>query len=1139
MEKNNLFPAVGSLRIASTSGLSVEWNANGSPRRMDHGDIMLNLFLGNEAGGGPANIFLRRLGGVVAATPLLGPASPAVYQSDGKVVTACGEWENLLFRVSLVLAESAPAWFWHVEVENTGPVPVTCDLIHTQDLALAHYGAVRLNEYYVSQYVDHRALEHPHRGIAVASRQNQAMGGRCPWTVIGSLGRGVSYATDALQFHGLATRAGAMAVGLTNGLPGWCHQHEHSLATVQDEPFTLVPGARTQRGFFGCFVADKPAATSAADVSWIDATLALPEASAPARVAWVGATRPARALFATALLLETLDLEEGEIRVLFGDAPRHEEREDGKLLSFFTGAAGHVVMKAKELAVLRPHGHLLRTGDSLTPDESALTSTCWMAGVFHSMITQGHVSINRFLSTCHSYLGLFRSHGQRIFLESEDGQILLDMPSAFEISPGSCRWIYKHRGGLIEVVASAPADRHELRLAISVTQGPPARFLIVHHVAINGDDGSLAIPLRREAAGMGVLVKAVPDCDVGRRFPEGGFRITPAEGTALETIGGDELLFADGVSHDQPYLCIITAPSRTAGLMIEGCLMDAVSDPAANLRDSINAGLEITAPQAGQLAPAAARIAEIFPWFVHNALVHYLSPRGLEQYSGGGWGTRDVCQGPLELLLALGRFAPVRDLLCRVFRQQNPDGDWPQWFMFFDRERNIRPDDSHGDIVYWPLLAMAQYLSASGDVGLLDESLPYFHPDGDAVAASASLAQHVDRALELIGRRVIAGTSLAAYGHGDWNDSLQPAKPDMRERLCSSWTVTLNYQTFRALAAAFRQVGLADPDRESPDSLQSAMMARAADLETMAAGILDEFQRLLVVDGVVAGLAYFHDGGPTDHLLHPGDGVTGLSYSLLPMIHAIINDMFTPHQAAHHLGLIRQYLLGPDGAHLFDRPLAYHGGPQSYFQRAESASFFGREIGIMYTHAHLRYCEALARLGDADGFFMALCQANPIGLRELVPAAALRQANCYYSSSDPAFRDRYEAFDDYAKVMRGEVPLEGGWRVYSSGAGIGVRLIMQCFLGLRLEQSALVVDPVMPPALNGLIAKPQLFERPVEVIYQIGNRGCGTVSITLNGADLPFTRDPNPYRPGAARIPLDAITALLTENDNRLIVVVD
>jgi cellobiose phosphorylase len=134
------------------------------------------------------------------------------------------------------------------------------------------------------------------------------------------------------------------------------------------------------------------------------------------------------------------------------------------------------------------------------------------------------------------------------------------------------------------------------------------------------------------------------------------------------------------------------------------------------------------------LAPAAARLAQILPWLAHNAVTHYLSPRGLEQYSGGGWGTRDVTQGPVEMLLALGRTEPVRDLLLRVFTNQNPDGDWPQWFMFFERERNIRPPDAHGDIVFWPLLALAQYLLASGDAAFLEETFPFFHPDGDAKA---------------------------------------------------------------------------------------------------------------------------------------------------------------------------------------------------------------------------------------------------------------------------------------------------------------------------------------------------------------------------------------------------------------------
>ncbi len=1105
--------------ITTAAGLRVEFNANGSIRRMDHGDIMLNLLLGNELDGGPANLYLRRLGDAVAAIPLLGPGSPASYQTDARGMSATGRWGDLAFRVRLVLAESAAAWFWHVELENTGPEPVTCDLIHTQDLALAHYGAIRLNEYYVSQYVDHTPLSHPQRGCAVASRQNQSMGGRCPWTVIGTLGRGVAFATDARQFHGLATRAGAAPAALTAGLPNTRLQHEHSMVSIQDEPVVLAPGAVATRGFFGWFEPDKQAATTADDAVKIEAALALPESAPPAWPEATAGDRPAPAMFASAPVLETLTLDEDAVKTFFGDTQRHAEHEQGELLSFFTGERTHVVLKAKEAQVLRPHGHLLRSGGALTPDEAALTSTAWMDGVFHSMVTQGHVSINRFLSTCHTYLGLFRSHGQRVFVELGGTWQLLGRPSAFAMTPDSCRWIYQHPDGVIEVVATAPDDTHELRLSLAVLAGPPARFLISHHVALNGDDGSTTGPAIWQADGIAVRVRAIPDSDVGRRFPEGGFRIAPTAETAIETIGGDELLFPDGISRNQPFLCMLTAPTLTAGLVITGHLVETTANPCAADWNAIGGGLRIAAPESSPLADAAGRAAEIFPWFIQNALVHYLSPRGLEQYSGGGWGTRDVCQGPVELLLALGRFEPIRDLLCRVFRQQNADGDWPQWFMFFDRERNIRPGDSHGDIVYWPLLALAQYITATGDASLLEEALPFFHPDGNATAEQATVWVHVRRALDLILGRVIAGTRLAAYGHGDWNDSLQPAKPDMRERLCSSWTVTLNYQTFIALAAGFRRLGHAE---------------LATRLDGLAANILDEFQRTLIVDDVIAGLVYFHDGGKADHLLHPGDGLTGLSYSLLPMIHAIINDMLTPKQAETHLALIRTHLLGPDGAHLFDRPIAYHGGPQQYFQRAESASFFGREIGIMYTHAHLRYCEALAHFGDADGFFHALCQLNPIGLRELVPTATLRQANCYYSSSDPAFADRYEAFQDYAKVQRGEVPLEGGWRVYSSGAGIGARLLVQCFLGLRQEQDALVLDPMIPVALDGMKAEMQLAGHLVEVTYRIKANGFGPLAVLLNGVDLPFIREQNPYRPGGVRIAMAAITSAMLNSENHL-----
>ncbi len=1102
--------------LTSLSGLSFQLNENGSIRRIDHADIMLNLFLGNEADGGLATIYLRKLGTTIESIPLFGPNSPASYNFTEAGMTATGTWGDLRFRVHLVLAEKSPAWFWHVEIENSGETLIDCDLILTQDLGLAHYGAIRLNEFYVSQYIDHTSLSHPIHGTIVASRQNQAMGGNWPWTLIGSLTDGVSHSTDVLQFQHLAARSGTPAPALTSGLPGERLQHEHSLVSIQDAAFTLAPGGKSQRGFFGLFEVSHPLASSTKDIGKIDQLLQFPEALFPTVLTPSSSIHSPLNLYATAPLLHTLDLSNAELHIYFGANWQHAEIEKDQLLSFFTNDGSHVVLKAKESKVLRPHGHIIRSGGTLTPDETALTSTTWMSGVFHSMVTQGHVSINRFLSTCHTYLGLFRSHGQRIFIEVNGKWFLLGTPSAFEIKLDSCRWIYKHAAGIIEIISSAPEDRHELKLSISIIEGPAARFLISHHIALNGDDGSTIGPANYKIEGENIFVSAVPDSDVGRRFPQGGFLITPEQEGSIETIGGDELLYLDGITRQQPFLCFITAPTLTAALKIEGKLIEAEVTHLPNFWKTIGAGLTIEAPAAAPLAQAARGMAEIFPWFIHNALVHYLSPRGLEQYSGGGWGTRDVCQGPVELLLALGRFDPIRDLICRVFRHQNADGDWPQWFMFFERERGIRPDDSHGDIVYWPLLALAQYLTATRDSSLLEEVIPFFHPDGDAAAEHCTILKHVERALKLIEGRVITGTHLAAYGHGDWNDSLQPAKPEMRERLCSSWTVTLNYQTYIALANAFR--GLGDH-------------GRFGQFQDRAIKILEEFQHLLIVDGIVAGLAFFHENGKTEYLLHPKDATTGLSYSLLPMIHAVINDMFTPAQAESHLELIRNNLLGPDGARLFDRPMRYQGGMQINFQRAESAAYFGREIGIMYTHAHLRYAEALAHYGDADGFFHALCQMNPIGIREFIASAGLRQANCYYSSSDAAFPDRYKAYQEYDKVKQGEITLEGGWRIYSSGAGIFTRLIMQCFLGLRLEKDALLIDPTIPISLSGLKVSVTIRNKPLQIRYEVVTRGSGPLDVSLNGAALGFTRESNPYRSGAIRIMLNDVDQKVAVNN--------
>ena len=1102
--------------VTNAAGLRVIMNANASVARIDHEHIMLNLFRGNAMEGGQSNIYLRRLGGHADSIALLGPRSPSRLEAASDGFALRGDWQGLHYRVSLRLAADAPSWFWHVELDNHNTQTVTVDLIHTQDLGLAEYNFIRTSEFYASQYLDHTPLFDAQHGRVIATRQNLPMAGRHPWCLLASVHRAVSYATDALQFHGTATRAGHTPLALRDGLPAMRLQHEHALVCLQDAPLTLAPGAHAQRGFVGCYLADHPAASGPDDLRYLAAACALPQAQPePAAPQAAATTALPVSLFTHAPLFAAQTVPLADFTARFG-APVLEERHGTDIIASFHGGEVHLVSPRKENRVQRAHAQILRTGSALVPDEGALTSTAWMGGIFNSMLTHGHVGINRLLSSARGYLGLFRALGQRIFVEQQDGWRLLDQPSAWAVTPHSCRWFYRNDQHEFEVVTCADTDSHLIELEITVQRGAALRFLLCHHIALDDDDGADAGAVAFKYDGQDVVMHAHAGTAVATRFGERGFRVRAADATVIEVCGGDELLFVDGAAHGNPYLCLRTAPCSAARFVYSGELLDppAIAPDLFGTPLGIASALALSVPADSAHALEVAQWAAIAPWFADNALVHYLAPRGLEQFTGGGWGSRDICQGPLELLLALGHLAPARDLLLRVFGAQNEAGDWPQWFTFFARERDIRAGDSHGDIIFWPLMALARYLEASHDLALLEQTLP-FHQDGDSVP---TLWQHVERALAFIEAHCLPGTLLIAYGHGDWNDSMQPASAQLRDELCSAWTVTLHYQMLNTLAAS-----LADGEHAP----------RAASLLTMAERIEQDFQKYLVVDGVVPGYMHTRADGVRDYLLHPRDQQTGLNYSLLPIPHAILSGILTPAQAAQHFDLIECHLLGPDGARLFDKPMQYRGGPTTLFQRAESAAFFGREIGLMYTHAHLRYAEALAYAGRAEQFFAALNLVNPIGLKARLPGASPRPSHCYYSSSDAAFPDRYAAYADYGRIARDEIAFDGGWRVYSSGPGLALAIMIRSLFGLRACGEQLHIDPVMPASLDGLAVSLPVAGHASRFSYRVGARGYGINRVCLNGVVLSGHTLSNPYRDGGVAVAMDSVVKLLRVGENQ------
>ena len=126
-----------------------------------------------------------------------------------------------------------------------------------------------------------------------------------------------------------------------------------------------------------------------------------------------------------------------------------------------------------------------------------------------------------------------------------------------------------------------------------------------------------------------------------------------------------------------------------------------------------------------------------------------------------------------------------------------------------------------------------------------------------------------------------------------------------------------------------------------------------------------------------------------------------------------------------------------------------------------------------------------------------------------------RQSTCYYSSSDAAFADRYAARDGYRGIFDDTVPLEGGWRVYSSGPGLFLQLLVQNQLGIRPHGPDEVhIDPVLDPGLDGLVVRVPLLGGHRTLRYAVGPRGHGVVSVRVGGEMLSTVPLANPYRDG-------------------------
>jgi len=1086
---------------------------SGDLYEMTNGTTMINQLRSNPIDGAVSNLYLRLyLQEGLQVYPLLGIQSDSKVKFSETQVTWEGKVANIKYTVTFTLTDNS-IWFWDIEIQGS---EVEFDIIYGQDVGLATQGMIQSNEAYVSQYVGHSVFKTEDKGYIICSRQNQLQDGKFPYLQIGSLSKVKGFSTDGYQFFGLSYKESNLPEALyKESLANEVYQYEFAYIALQSEKFLLNNKANIV--FYGLTKENQESAITELDYEQeIKEVWNQIECSSEFEVVNQLTMNPK-----LGAPLKTLSLEKEEILQYF-PYRSHEEFDGETLLSFFTDTHEHVVLKEKERLVERSHGHIILSGENLTVNEEIITSTSYMYGVFNAQVVVGNTSMNKMMSNTRNSLNVMKTSGQRIYVEIEGRYHLLTMPSLYEIGLNYARWYYKTENELFIITNYTTTEMHEIRLHVNAMSGKKYRFIVTNQMIMNGNEYEVPFGMKQD----GQLVSFYVDesCFISNTYPDLCYHMY-LEGAKM--VVTDERKLINGAAPLSASLVVLDLEETNEfTLTMQGQInggefiqsdrkIEEEIVKYRNFYQNVMNGFKLSLNKT--TSSELEKLNTLAWWYTHNMLIHYLVPHGLEQYGGAAWGTRDVCQGPVEYFMATGKFEIVREILLTVFSHQyEDDGNWPQWFMF-DKYFSIQAGESHGDIIVWPLKALSDYLLATKDFSILDEEISFTERSTFRLTTKkSSLLDHTKKEINYIKDNFLHDTNLSSYGDGDWDDTLQPANSQLKKFMVSSWTVALTFQTLNQFSFVLNKFN----------------KVLSEEISELVKGIEADFKKYMLETDIIPGFIYLEDPNLGELMIHPSDQKTGIQYRLLPMTRSMISELFTLEEANHHYEIIKEHLQHPDGVRLMNKPATYAGGVSKNFKRAEQASNFGREIGLQYVHAHIRFIEAMAKLGKENEVWQALSVINPINLKESVPNAEYRQSNTYFSSSDGKFNNRYEAQEQFASLKNGKVSVKGGWRIYSSGPGMYLNQLISNSLGIRRFDKNLVIDPVLPTELDGLNFEFAIDSYKVTFNYHLKDHD--EMKVLVNRKPVEYERMKNRYRDGGLLIQFNELAKHLHDGMNQI-----